>query len=344
MSSTAVRETTVAASIVRDMLQYLSHRGVNVDAINGVDVASLRSSASDTRVRGSQVERLWQFAIEQTGDQLIGLHMAEAYNPGALDMLGYIVLSCSTIGHALDRASRYATLLNDGMRIDFVREPRSAYLECTFVSSKDNYLLRNGTQAVDTTWAGFARELRRLAAKPVVPTHVWFRHAAPHLKDKAEYDRSFGALVNFGASADRLYVNTDDLEMPLLSANPALLRSFEQHADTVIASLDAKDTKSRQVAQLLTTRLKGAVPPLNEIARELAMSERNLQRALRNDGTTFNKLLDDVRRDLAINHLADPSTSAGQVGFLLGFSEPSAFHRAFRRWTGKAPSAYRVSA
>jgi AraC-like DNA-binding protein len=99
--------------------------------------------------------------------------------------------------------------------------------------------------------------------------------------------------------------------------------------------------RSRQVAELLARNLKGTVPQLSEIARELAMSDRNLQRALRSDGTTFQRLLDQVRRDLAISHLANPSTSTGQVGFLLGFSEPSAFHRAFRRWTGKAPGAYR---
>jgi AraC-like DNA-binding protein len=74
------------------------------------------------------------------------------------------------------------------------------------------------------------------------------------------------------------------------------------------------------------------------------MSDRNLQRALRNDRTSYRKVLDGVRRDLAISHLANPSTSAGQVGFLLGFSEPSAFHRAFRRWTGAAPGAYRGTA
>lgn len=73
------------------------------------------------------------------------------------------------------------------------------------------------------------------------------------------------------------------------------------------------------------------------------MSDRNLQRALRNDGTTYQKVLDEVRRELAISHLSNPRTSTGQVGFLHGFSEPSAFHRAFRRWTGKASGAYRVA-
>src|SRR5262249_23623687 len=97
-----------------------------------------------------------------------------------------------------------------------------------------------------------------------------------------------------------------------------------------------------RVAQVLADRIKGTVPPLSEVARELAMSDRNLQRALRDDGTSFQKLLDQVRRDLAVRHLSTPGTSATQVGFLLGFSEPSAFHRAFRRWTGKAPSAFRA--
>lgn len=123
----------------------------------------------------------------------------------------------------------------------------------------------------------------------------------------------------------------------------ALLRTFEQHADAVLANIEKQGSKSHQVAQVLAERLKGSVPPLSEIAKELAMSDRNLQRALRNDGTSFQQLLDDVRRDLAIRHLANPATSAGQVGFLLGFSEPSAFHRAFRRWTGKAPGEFRAS-
>ena len=134
------------------------------------------------------------------------------------------------------------------------------------------------------------------------------------------------------------------LEEPVRSANPALLRVFEQHAERVLSQIEQPESATYEVARVIAARLKGAAPPLRDVARELAMSERNLQRALRNDGTSFQKLLDEVRRDLAINHLANPATSAGQVGFLLGFSEPSAFQRAFRRWTGKAPGAFRATA
>jgi AraC-like DNA-binding protein len=175
----------------------------------------------------------------------------------------------------------------------------------------------------------------------MAPMEVWFRHRAPSAADKKEYARLLGAPIKFGAKEDRFVVPIGHLDEPVRSANPALLQVFEQHADAVLARMEDNGSKSALVARVLAKNLKGAVPPLSEVAKELAMSDRNLQRALRNDGTTFQRLLDEVRRDLAISHLANPATSAGQVGFLLGFSEPSAFHRAFRRWTGKAPSAFR---
>jgi AraC-like DNA-binding protein len=322
-----LRETSVAATVVADMLQYLEQHGL---------------PAVDDRVPGGQVERLWSLAVQRTGDSLVGLHMAEAYSPGALDILGYVILSCKTVGEVLDRISRYARLLNDGMRLDVERAGNVAYCRCSFVDSMDNYLVRNPDQAIDTIWAGLARELRRLTAKPLVATEVWFRHRAPAAAEAKEYGRVFGARVRFAAREDRFIVPIAHLDERVRSANPLLLRAFEQHADAALSGMESQGSTSHQVVQVLAARLKGAVPPLGEIARELAMSDRNLQRALRSDGTSFQKLLDQVRRDLAISHLANPATSAGQVGFLLGFSEPSAFHRAFRRWTGKAPSAFRA--
>lgn len=325
------------------MLQYLQQRGVSSDEARryaGIDSAAAMNV--DARVPGSRVERLWAFAVNRTGDSLIGLHMAEAYSPGALDILGYVILSCATVGDVLDRLSRYARLLNDGMRIDVVRDGGAAWCRCTYVERMNNYLLRNPDQAIDTTWAALARELRRLTAKPLVASEIWFRHKAPSASEANEYVRIFGARVRFGMTEDRFVVPTGHLGEPIRSANPGLLASFERHANRVMSKMEIQGSKSRQVAHVLADRLKGTVPALSDIARELAMSDRNLQRALRKDGTSYQKVLDRVRRDLAISHLSQPGTSAAQVGFLLGFSEPSAFHRAFRRWTGSTPSAYRA--
>ena len=333
----------MAATIVADMLQYLEQRGISSDEARRYAGIDRLPASVDARVPGSQVERLWTFAVERTGDSLVGLHMSESYSPGALDILGYIVLSCATVGEVLDRLARYARLLNDGMRINVVRDGSAAWCRCTFVEGMSNYLLRNPDQALDATWAALARELRRLTAKPLVATEVWFRHKAPIAKQSHEYVRVLGARVRFGMQEDRFIVPCSHLDEPLRSANRGLLENFERHADGVMSKMESEGTKSLEVATVLAVRLKGAVPTLSEIARELAMSDRNLQRALQSDGTSYQKLLDRVRRDLAISHLSNPGTSAAQVGFLLGFSEPSAFHRAFRRWTGRAPSAFRAS-
>lgn len=337
-----MRETSVAATVVADMLQYLERHGVRrAEAARECGIRLAFPAGPDDRVPGGQVERLWEFAVRATGDPLVGLHMAEAYSPGALDILGYVVLSCGTVGDVLDRLARYARLLNDGMRIEVVRERDVAFCRCTFVETMDNYLTRRPVDAVDTTWAALARELGRIAAAPLRPREVWFRHTPPADGNEDEYRRVFGPRVRFGAPEDRFVVPLSHLAVPLRSANPSLLRAFESHADETLARLDRQGSSARRVAQLLAAGLKGEVPSLREVARALAMSERSLQRALRDDGTSYQALVDQVRRDLALSHLADPATSTAQVGFLLGFSEPSAFHRAFRRWTGKAPSAFR---
>jgi AraC-like DNA-binding protein len=339
------RETTIAASVVVDMLQYLSDRGIPTSkALAEARIKPAFSASPDARVPGSQVERLWQVAVEQTGDSLVGLHMGESYNPGALDIFGYVMLSCRTVGEVLEKFARYARLLNDGMRVELVRERNVAYCKCSFVEGADNYLLRTPQHAIDATWAGVARELRRLPVKPISAQAVWFRHPAPRNGQVAEYERIISAPLRFGAPEDRFVLPIAALAQPLRSANPALLQVFEQHAEAALRNLELEDSRAHQVARVLAEKLKGSTPSLQEVARHLAMSSRNLQRVLRESGTSYQALLDEVRRDLAIQHLTNPATSVGQIGFLLGFSEPSAFHRAFRRWTGKLPSAYRTRA
>jgi AraC-like DNA-binding protein len=327
------------------MLQYLEQRGAPAAEVARECGIAIRFPAGpDQRVPGGQVERLWRAAVRRTGDPLVGLHMGETYSPGALDIVGYVVLSCATVGDVLDRLSRYARILNDGLRIEVERAGATTHCRCVFVESMDNYLARWPDQAVDTTWAGLARELRRLAAEPLAATEIWVRHAPPDAAAVGEYARVLGAPVRFGAPEDRFVLPSTHLDVSVRSANPSLLAAFERHADAALASVEAGATRSHEVARVLARRLKGTVPPLGDGARELAMSERTLQRALRGDGTSYQRLLDQVRRELAVSHLADPGTSAGQVGFLLGFSEPSAFHRAFRRWTGRTPSAFRAAA
>jgi AraC-like DNA-binding protein len=116
---------------------------------------------------------------------------------------------------------------------------------------------------------------------------------------------------------------------------------LENHASVLQAKLRGSTTLAGRVRQLLAEGIREGEPEQHEIAKSLALSERTLQRRLQDENVTFADLVEEVRADLARMYLNDPSLAVFEVAFLLGYSEPSAFNRAFRRWTGKSPSQYR---
>ncbi len=334
-----MRESTVAASIVTDMLDYLGRGGVVVEEVAravDLDIAALRTP--DQRVPGSRVERLFAEAERRTHDPDVGLHMGEWYNPGALNILGYVVLSCRSAADVLDRLARYAAILNDGLRVRVTREGDRTLCRLDALDGLDNYLTRAPRHPIEAMSAGVAMTMRNLTGHAIEPVAIAFRHEAP--ADVAEHRRVFGKDVRFDAAENLLAFATSDLDAAVRSANPELLEVFERHADDAIARLDQLGPVSRRVVRLLGERVKGIAPTLDDVASELAMSARSIQRSLRTEGTSYQHLLDDVRRELAVRHLSVRGTSAAEVAFLTGFSEPSAFSRAFRRWTGVTPGAY----
>ena len=321
------------------MLDYLARRGADVEDIRRATGVDARGSASvDQRVAGTLVERLWQEAERVTGDSHVGLHMGESYSPGAIDILGYVVMSCASAADVLDRLARYAAILNDGLRVRITREEATTF--CCFEAAEglENYLTRSPRHPIEAMCAGVAVTMRNLTGRVIEPREVAFRHGAP--ADAGEHRRVFGMAPRFDAPDNHIAFLTSDLDAAVRSSNPALLDVFERHAAALLDELDHRGPVSRRVVGVLSERVKGIAPTLDVVASELAMSARSVQRALRTEGTSYQMLLDDVRRELAVRHLAVPGTSAAQVAFLTGFSEPSAFSRAFRRWTGSTPGAF----
>ena len=354
------RDVQVAASFLADFAGYLRQRGVDGDAVvreaGGDGVGERRSAEwpsgamSADGVRGAVVAAVWRTALDRTGDPDLGLHAAEAFTPGALDIVGYVMLSAPTTGEALRLGARYVRLLNDGLALDVARLPADEAADALVVcrlrvlEHLDNFVARDprvGRQVVETVLAGLVRQVRLLAERPLVPHWVRFRHAAP-ATGVATHARVFGTRPAFDASTDAVAFAARDLEGPVRSANPALLAVFARHADEVLAARTAGDTLAGRVLAEVLRQLRGEAPSIAAVARALAVSARHLQRGLQAEGTTYGAVLDGARRTLAERHLAAPGATVAQVGFLLGFSEPSAFQRAFRRWTGATPGAWRA--
>lgn len=334
-----MRETTVAASLIIDMMHQLEGQGfapAEVCRRARLDPALL--SRPHDRIPGSAVERLWQVGEELTGDPLLGMHLTERYRTGAINILGYVFLNCATVADVLERLSRFAVLLNDGLRVRIEREDGRAVVHMEAVEGLDNYILRNSRQVMETMAVGVVLTLRNLSGGALVPSQVWFRHAAAG--DVSEYHRIFGSMVRFGMPGNRVAFRLAELETPIPAADPSLLALFERHALGRLDELEKMGGGSQRVLRLLTARLTGTVPPVGVIAAELAMSGRQLQRVLQEEGTSYQALLDQARRDLAMAQLKVPDTTAAEVALMLGYSEAGAFTRAFRRWTGTTPGAF----
>lgn len=160
-----------------------------------------------------------------------------------------------------------------------------------------------------------------------------------------QHRRIFQTPVQFSQPVNRIVFEAICLDWPVRSANTSLLSVFERHADTMLTAQQTQNDTQKLIAQkvieAITQPLQGEVPLIEAIARQLTLSVRQLQRELQAENTSYQLLLEETRKTLALKHLKNPDTSIHDVAFLLGFSEPSAFHRAFKRWLGQTPNSYR---
>jgi AraC-like DNA-binding protein len=337
-----MREATIATSLLIDFLGFLGRRGLAAETVcQAAQINPAWADDPNSRVPAGAMERLWAAAEQLTGDPDLGLHSAESYNPGALSIVGYVILSCRTAGEALERLARYAPLLNEGLQVRIEHTQDTTICSIGAADDLGSYLRRSPRQVIETTAAGIVLTLGRVATRPPVPIAVTFQHAAP--ASISEHARLLGPVVRFDQIENAVVYSTSALAAGMLSADPALLEVFEGDARRRLEQLKSHGTVSGRVQSIVGARMKGEVPSLAVIASELAMSERSVQRSLTEESTSYREIVDEVRKDLALSHLSQPGATAADVAFLLGFSEPSAFTRAFRRWTGSSPSQFRCA-
>jgi AraC-like DNA-binding protein len=279
--------------------------------------------------------------MERTGDRNVGLHIGERFNLAALGIVGYVLFNCQTFGQALEKLSRYMCLFSQGVSFHMTQLPGEVICDWQVVSEVKNYLLEEPRQPIEVTMSATLTVAKTLTGRSLHPLAVNFQHTCP--VDDSEHQRIFGKSIQFSQPQNRMVLEAACLDWAVVSANASLLSMFEQHAETMLADLNQIGTCTYQVIREITQLIRGDVPTIDMVAQRLMMSVRNLQRSLQAEGTSYQQLLDDTRKDLAIRHLRQPHTSIHDVAFLLGFSEPSAFHRAFKRWTGQTPRDYRSS-
>ena len=192
----------------------------------------------------------------------------------------------------------------------------------------------------EATIASIAAISRQVSTKEFKPTAVYFRHRAP--KAVAAHEKYFGCPVHFEAGKDALLVSNEMMRTPNKLGDVSISSFLDSHLDTELSKLADDNTLDRQVRNHITQALSDGVPVISDVAKLLGMSGRTLQRRLSELGYTYQTLVDESRRQLADRLLRETNCSLAEVAFLTGFSEQSAFTRAFKRWKGQTPRSFRI--
>lgn len=303
--------------IVNQFLQYLD----NID--------------SDERIPITIAHGLLKYAIDYIGDPYLGIKAGGTVEIGDAGALDYAMNSAATVKEAIMAAIRYIHLINDGLdlHLDIDEEQGNAIVrfetQVVLPDAAEDFMLG----------AFYSRHIRNLI-QDAAGLEIWFVHATPN--ETKEFDKVFSpAKIRFARPHSAFVFDKKYLEVSLKSADYKLHSVIRKHADQMLAELPKGRNMTERVRNLITKELPHGHPSAEQIARRLRISQRTLGRRLEDEGTTFKSLLDDLRRRLALRYMTHHDISLSEVAFLLGFSQSTAFHRAFKRWTGKTPLAYR---
>ena len=294
------------------------------------------STDPDARIPIALEIELWNTAAKLSNDADFGLHAAESIRPGAFDVFDYAVRTAPDLASALQRMVRYNRLVHDLAVFNVVERADGVCIEHRFNSAD----IRPCRHASEFTLASLLIIGEQMTGHALRPLAVGFAHSQPDRT--TEHLRIFGVMPIFDAPASSLTLPRPVLALPIPDADPGLSRIVMAHAEQLLAATArAMPDIVTAVRSYLAEHMALGPKTLPQVAAHMHMSERSLQRRLANEGTQFAKLADDVRKELALRYISDRRLALGEVAYLLGFAEPSPFHRAFKRWTGMTPAAAR---
>jgi AraC-like DNA-binding protein len=271
--------------------------------------------------------------VRKTGDADLGLRVARTVSLGAPGMLDYAMHTAATVRDAMEAGSRYSRLFSDTIRLRVEEQGRRAFLRVEHSEPVPRVI-------ADFAVAAWFLNHAAPALRGLPGVECWLSHARP--ARIVEYERTFSPYgLRFGAPCTGLELDRDYLDLPLPAADPGLHAVLCEHAAALCAGLTEPRTFARRVGEIALAQLDTGTPTAATVARRLRMSTRTLARRLETEGTTFRAVLDGLRRDLALRYVGACPVELSEVTVRLGFAHVEAFHRAFKRWTGQTPLAYR---
>ncbi len=326
----------VSTAYVRSLFDYLSDAGVSpADLFGSRATAAVERQDAFGRISAMEWVRLFSIAERATGNPCIALRVGEAIKPRHFGILGYVTMSCADLREAIDRLLRYEALVGELSQSSLSVRSGQAYLRwCSPLKPVPPRVLAETSMA---GWVTYGRWL--LGDYPI--SGVSFQHEAA--ADLSEYQRIFRCPVRFGADHTGIHFPEDYLDRPIAQHDPDMRALLDAQAEARLNELRRLSRLHGDARQAARQALMAGQAGLEYVALIMGLSGRTLERRLRHEGLSFRSVMDEARLQYARELLASPDARLSEIALLLGYSEQSAFSRAFRRWTGSSPARYRAS-
>ena len=315
---------------VRGMLRVLEQLGYDLDAL--LESARLRRrdvENPDIYIDPAACAAVFAAALRERRVPNLAVQLAVHTPVGVTPLLDYLIVSSDSVAQGLERLTRYLRLVNPRVRlsIDAARDPVRVIVERS-----------SGPFETELTVSLSVVRFMRETDDQLRAAHACFTHEPD---DLADYARVLQCPVRARASWNGWALPRAAMRIPLRRRDPSLRVWLERQAAGVLARLPVDGDVRDEVRSILSTQVTAGDLQIDFVARRLATTPRTLQRRLADAGTSFEKLCDDARRQAAEAYLTDTTLSIAEVTYLLGYSEPTAFHRAFRRWHRTTPQLFR---
>lgn len=291
---------------------------------------------SERRIQGvTPLVNFWTEAVAETGDPALGLHAGMGSNPSTFGLLGYLMQSCRTLKDACTAVIQYQQTISGWVSYAF---DIGKTCELMFIPNPEWWQVSPSTarHPVELAMSGGLSYISIFTGQRILPIRAELSYTEIGLK--AEYERIWGCPVHFGKAQNKLVFGGEFADTPLISHNESLHMSFSQILQEKVMALGKAEKTSDQLRKAIIADFHGKIPALEIVAAHMNVSERSLQRKLQQEGETYRSITAQIRQELALNLLQNSDAKMLAISELLGYTEPSAFHRAFKNWTKTSPA------
>lgn len=327
-------QATVSMSWVNTVLDAAARQGVAREALlaqAGIAPEELRQE----RWPIDHITRLWRAAVRATQDAGFGLKAGSQVGPANFNVVGELLQTSATLREAIAAVQRYQRLISDGGRFQTITGPEA----CWVVYHPRQGALAFSPHQIESVLAAVVVFARWVTGSALRPQRVQLSQA--RIGPLAGYREVFQCPVDFEQAFSGVLLANAQLDAPLPQANAQLAQAHQQQAAARLAALSRQDGLEQTLRMWIASQLQGQAPARAQAARALGLSERTLARRMRAEGLSYSALLDGVRRDAALQAVAQTTRALSDIALALGYAEPSVFTRAFRRWTGATPGQWR---